>query len=146
MIQSILLIKTDGGARGNPGPAATGIYIADNNSKKKIHSFGKYIGETTNNVAEYMAVVQALTWVKENISVLRRQYTSILLISDSNLLVNQVKGLFKIKNARLGKLVFKIKTLEQSISLIINYKHVKREFNTEPDAILNNILISKNTG
>ena len=141
-----LLIKTDGGARGNPGPAAAGVYIIDLQTGQKIAAFGKYLGETTNNVAEYQAVVLALQWVKENVHVLINKYTYVQFVSDSSLLVNQLAGLFKIKNTRLKELVFKVKTLEAAIPLPIGYKHINRENNIEPDRLVNNVLIKNNTG
>ncbi len=60
-----LIVYTDGGARGNPGPAAIGIYITDEEGNSVLR-FGKRIGETTNNTAEYQAVIEALKWIKDN--------------------------------------------------------------------------------
>ena len=139
----ILFIKTDGGARGNPGPAAVGVYIYHAGTRKPVARFGKYIGEATNNVAEYTAVVEALGWVKKNLSVLTNKYTLIQVICDSKLVVNQLSGLYKIKNSRLAKLVLEIKTLELAIGIPVSYRYVRREENQEPDTILNNILINK---
>ena len=135
-----LIVKTDGGARGNPGPAAIGVFITDAVSKKRISSFGKYIGRATNNVAEYRAVLEALKFLMKNQSVLTNKYTSILIVSDSKLLVNQLQGIYKVKKAHLQKLCFQIKTLELQIKAPISYKHVARELNKEPDMILNQAL------
>ena len=65
MTNNTLNVFTDGGARGNPGPSAIGVYITDGN-KKEIAGFGKKIGIATNNVAEYKAVLEALSWIIEN--------------------------------------------------------------------------------
>ena len=95
-----IIVYTDGGARGNPGPAAIGVYIIDQDGKQVI-KFGKKIGETTNNVAEYKAVYNALDWIKNN---LKNNIRNINFLLDSKLVVNQLNGIFKIKNKNLGRL------------------------------------------
>ena len=91
-----IIVYTDGGARGNPGPAAIGVYIIDQDGNRVV-KFGKKIGETTNNVAEYKAVYNALDWIKNN---LKNNIRNINFLLDSKLVVNQLNGIFKIKKDR----------------------------------------------
>ncbi|RJR25573.1 reverse transcriptase-like protein [Candidatus Microgenomates bacterium] len=130
-------IKTDGGARGNPGPAAIGIFIKDSEGHELLKK-GEKIGETTNNVAEYLAVVKALEWLKENIE--KRSLGKIFFDLDSSLVVNQLNGIFKIKEAHLRELVLKIKTLENEVGGNIFYRHIPREENRAADALVNSAL------
>lgn len=128
------IIHTDGGSRGNPGPAAIGVVIEKN--LEEIAGYGKTIGETTNNVAEYTAVVDALTWMKEH----GQERGEINFFLDSLLVVNQLNGLFKIKDARLRTFVMVIRQLEQEVGGVITYKAVPREQNTRADFFVNKAL------
>jgi ribonuclease HI len=138
-----VIIYTDGGARGNPGPAASGTYIIDNNNKV-LAKIGKYLGETTNNVAEYTAIVEGLLWVKDNKG--KMDIKKIIFFMDSQLVCSQLTGVYKIKNEKLREINFKIKILEQEIKLPIFYNHIPREQNKNADFIVNltldNILIN----
>jgi len=127
-----LIIHTDGGARGNPGPAAIGVVIEENG--KEIAGFGKTIGETTNNVAEYTAVIEALQKIK------KIHHTEIIFYLDSTLVVNQLNGIFKIKDARLRELFTKIKILEQEVGGEIHYVSIPREQNRRADYLVNRAL------
>lgn len=127
-----LIINTDGGARGNPGPAAIGVVIKDE-SGKLIDSFGKYLGEQTNNFAEYSGVIFALE------KAIELKANEIKFNLDSELVVKQLKGEYKVKNAELAKLYLKIHNLSQNLKKI-EYKHVYREANQEADALVNQIL------
>ncbi len=135
-----LLVYTDGGARGNPGPAAIGVAVfRENQTTEKIHSFGKTIGYATNNVAEYQAVVEALKWLLQN----RNQFSEKVAINfflDSNLVVNQLKGNFKIKNANLINLFYTVKELEKQLLAVIDYKLIPREDNLTADFLVNQAL------
>jgi len=133
-----LHIYTDGGARGNPGPAAVGIYVSDKNNKK-IAGFGRTIGAATNNVAEYKAVIVALDWVIENAKDLSKDI-KIYFFMDSKLVCSQIIGLFKVKNADLRALLFEVRDREAQISLSIYYKHIPREQNAKADAFVNEAL------
>lgn len=132
-----LIIHTDGGARGNPGPAAVGVVIEGNG--KTIAAFGKRIGEATNNVAEYTAVIEALMYL-----VNRGQGTgdrkTIDFYLDSTLVVNQLNGLFKIKHPQLRELLLKVRELEGNVGGVIRYHTVPREQNTKADALVNETL------
>jgi len=128
-------IYTDGGSSGNPGPVAIGYVIFFDT--KKIFSFGKKIGTGTNNFAEYSALIAAL----EKITDLIKQsvglaFSKIIVCSDSSLVVNQVNGLYKIKNPKIKDYVQKVKKLEQNISIPIYYKHIPREENQLADSLV----------
>lgn len=139
-MKKTLVVKTDGGARGNPGPAAIGVFIKDKSTNKILYEEGKYIGSATNNVAEYTAVIEALAWLIKNKKILEPNYDRVELMSDSALIVNQLNGLYKIKNANLQMLSLKVKTLEMQLFAPIKYFHIRREHNTQPDKILNKAL------
>lgn len=127
-------VQTDGGSRGNPGPAGIGIYIKDD-KKNVLLKKGERIGETTNNVAEYLAVVRALEWFRENVS--QENLENIYFKVDSSLVVNQLNGLFKIKEPHLKELVLKIKILEQEIGGNIYYEYIPRGENSVADSLVN---------
>ena len=131
----IYSIHTDGGARGNPGPAAIGVVITDATGTT-IQDFGKRIGETTNNVAEYTAVVEALTAVKK----LAGESPVIHLYLDSTLVVNQLNGIFKIKDATLRALATDVRILQEEVGGAITYTAVPREQNTRADLMVNRAL------
>lgn len=125
---------TDGGARGNPGPAAIGVVIK-NHKGDVIQKTGKYIGESTNNDAEYKALLDGVTSLKE------MGATKVKCYLDSELVVKQMNGLYKVKNQNIKTLWSKIKIIEKSFEEI-SYHHVKREKNMEADSIVNEVLDS----
>lgn len=129
-----VVIHTDGGSRGNPGPAAIGVVIERGNNV--ISEFGKPIGETTNNVAEYTAVIEALTYVLEN----NMLFDRINFYLDSMLIVNQINGVFKVKQMHLFDLLMKVRHLEQQIKKSITYTFVPREQNSRADFFVNRAL------
>ncbi len=133
-----LNIFTDGGARGNPGPSAVGVYIADENNKK-ITGFGKAIGVATNNVAEYRAVIEAFDWIIENKKLLLEN-AKINFFLDSKLVCSQIIGLFKVKNRALKDLLLDVRDREGQINLPIFYRHIPREQNVKADAFVNEAL------
>lgn len=109
-----LKIFTDGGARGNPGPAAAGFLIKDEKGKTLIEK-GEYLGEATNNVAEYQGAIKALEWLVANQEVIAgRERIDFFL--DSQLVVNQLNGIFKVKNAGLRSLMVEVRQLEGEIT------------------------------
>ncbi len=132
-------IFTDGGSRGNPGPSAIGVFIQGEDGAE-IASFGKRIGNATNNVAEYQAAVAALQWLFENQNSLSASKVNFYL--DSNLVCSQINGVFKIKNATLREYLFKIRQLESEIKLDIYYSHIPREENYRADRLVNLALDS----
>lgn len=129
-----LIIYTDGASRGNPGNAAYGFTVSDKKGKL-IYQEGRYIGFSTNNVAEYTGVLRALTYVERNIS----ETSLVEVFADSRLIVEQLSGNFKIKNVSLKKIYQQIKNLEKGIG-IITYTHIYREKNQKADELANQAL------
>lgn len=123
-------IHTDGGARGNPGPAGIGAVIDFDGQHL---NFKEYIGEATNNVAEYKAVILAL----ENAKELGAEEIDLFL--DSELVQQQLSGIYKVKNPDLGKLFVKVWNLQQNFKKV-KYVHVRREDNKEADKLVNEVL------
>jgi ribonuclease HI len=122
-------IFTDGGARGNPGPAGIGVVIQDAHGKT-IAAFGEYIGETTNNQAEYRAMIAAL----ERAKVLGA--TEVECHADSELLVKQLNRQYKVKSAGLAPLFVRVWNFAQAFTRC-TFHHVRRERNKEADALVN---------
>lgn len=127
-----LLLYSDGGSRNNPGPAATG-WLLKNKEGEPLKKGGRFLGQATNNEAEYQALIEGL---KEALNFEPESLTCFL---DSSLVVNQLNGTFKIKEARLKDLVFKVKSLEKNFEEV-HYQYVPREQNKEADEIVNQIL------
>ena len=132
-----LNIFTDGGSRGNPGPSAIGVVIKDLQGKT-LHQFGSIIPNGTNNVAEYQGVIFALKYL---ISI-QASPSSIDFFLDSSLAVNQLNGLWKVKDSNLRMLVIKVRELEGKLETKIKYHAIPREKNSEADALLNIALDS----
>ncbi len=128
----ILTIFTDGGSRGNPGPAATGIVIK-NESGQVVAAYGEYLGTQTNNYAEYSAIISALKKAKE------LGATEVNCLADSKLVIEQLSGHWKVKEPTIQKLFLEAwNGLHQFKKYTL--KHVMREKNTEADAEVNKIL------
>lgn len=125
-------IYTDGGARGNPGPAASAFVVYE--EEKEIFKQGDYLGETTNNVAEYTAVAKALEFLTT-----QRDITEVDVLLDSLLVKEQLVGKYKIKNENMRYFASKIKDLEKNFSTV-SYTHIKREGNKVADALVNTTL------
>jgi len=128
-MNKIVKIFTDGGARGNPGPAAIGIVIKDENDKiLKTHA--ETIGTATNNQAEYKALIKGLELVKEF------KPNEVLCYLDSELLVKQMKQEYRVKDQNLQPLFVKVWNLAVNLGKV-KYHHIRREFNEEADELLN---------
>ncbi|MBI5222687.1 MAG: ribonuclease HI family protein [Candidatus Magasanikbacteria bacterium] len=127
-----LIIYTDGGARDNPGPAATGIVIKDTKGKK-ILSYGEYLGEQTNNYAEYAALISGLKKAKE------LGATEVECILDSELITKQMRLEYKVKEPMLQKLFIQAYNAAAQFKKV-TYRHTLRAGNTEADAEVNKIL------
>ena len=134
-----VIIYTDGGARGNPGPAAIGFVVYDS-QKKPLTKGSHFIGEATNNVAEYSGVIYALKWLIKNKPAALKGINFFL---DSLLVVNQLNGLYKIKNAKLRNLAIEIRSLENTIGGNVLYRFVPREENKVADSLVNQALDQK---
>jgi ribonuclease HI len=130
-----LQVFTDGGSRGNPGPAACGVAVYENinGQLKLIDSFSKFLGVTTNNQAEYQGVILAL----EKLTPHKDSELSFFL--DSLLVVQQLKQEYKVKDKELGKLFLQTWNLLSSYKKV-SFKHVPREKNKEADRLVNEEL------
>lgn len=122
-------LHTDGGARGNPGPAGIGAVLFDPDGNV-IGELARGIGSATNNVAEYTALVEGLELA------LRKGVTKLEVFMDSQLVVSQVKGEWKIKNERLRSLAAKAQSLLSKFDSA-TLSHVRREQNSDADKLAN---------
>jgi ribonuclease HI len=132
-----IIIHTDGGSRGNPGPAAC-AFVAEENGLE-IFKSSKYLGNTTNNVAEYRAVILALEWLVDKSS-LTVSGSLVTFFLDSELVVKQINGLYKVKDENLRNLFFEALTLMKKFKGSINFKHIPREKNKIADLLVNQEL------
>jgi ribonuclease HI len=127
-----LVAHSDGGARGNPGPAGYGVVIKDE-SGKKVAGLSEYLGHQTNNFAEYQGLIAALEYA------LQHGPKALKLISDSELLVRQIKGIYKVKNAVLQDLHGRAKELIAQLDWF-SIGHALREHNQEADHLANEAM------
>lgn len=130
-----VIVYCDGGSRGNPGRAAAAFVITKGG--RAIKSGSRFLGVSTNNVAEYSAVIIALEWLKKNPAILLPEVTFVL---DSELVVRQLTGLYKVKNKKLQSLFIVIKNIEKKLFAKVNYVSVKREKNILADTLVNQEL------
>lgn len=128
----MLKIFCDGGARGNPGPAAYGFIVKDKN--QTVKEGRGYIGIATNNFAEYTALIEALKWLNRDY-----QERDLNFYLDSQLVVSQVNGRFKVKSAKIRELLIKVREQEPSFGQI-TYTYVPRDQNKEADRLVNEAL------
>ena len=128
-----VIIYTDGGARGNPGPAGIGAVIFDEHEKEILEEHKKYIGKTTNNQAEYQAVVLALE------KAIEMKVEEVELRLDSELVCKQLKGEYKLKNPDFQSHFIKIHNYKQKLKKI-EFVHVRRELNKEADRLVNEAI------
>ena len=128
-----LFVYSDGGARGNPGPAAIGIVILDENNHK-IAEHKEYLGIKTNNQAEYLAIITAL-------EIVSKYSKKVHFYSDSELMIKQLLGEYKIRNPVLQSLFKIVEEKEKSLEEV-SYAHVRREneFIQEADKLVNEAL------
>ena len=132
----MITIHTDGGSRGNPGPAAVGAVI---NIGKEIKKYGQCIGEKTNNEAEYAALIFALKKTKQLIGKAKAKNAELVCYADSELMVKQLNGLYKLKDKSVQKNFIEIWNLKLDFAKV-SFEHVKREKNKEADALVNEAL------
>lgn len=136
-MKSKITIHTDGGARGNPGPAAIGVVIGGDFLGKK--EFGEYIGETTNNEAEYRAVIFALKKIKSLIGSDKCHESLIEFMLDSELVVKQLNKEYKLKDKNIQNFFIEIWNLTFDFSRV-SFRYIPREENVEADRIVNQVL------
>ena len=130
-----IIVHTDGGSRGNPGPAALGVVIKDRQGRL-IKSYGKYLGAATNNEAEYGAVVSALQKIKALFGREKIKDMRVEMRMDSQLVCRQLAGQYKIEEERLFPHFIKIWNLKMDFGEVL-FSHVPREQNREADAEVN---------
>lgn len=124
-----LILYTDGAARGNPGPAGIGALLVDEEGRT-VATLAEGLGHATNNQAEYRAVIEGLRLAKEHGA------SRVLVRSDSKLLVEQLKGAWKVKHAGLKPLHAQARAAARAFDRV-DYEHVRREENVEADALAN---------
>jgi ribonuclease HI len=132
-----LTAYSDGGARGNPGPAGYGVVIQDE-SGRKVAALSEYLGHQTNNFAEYQGLIAALEYA------IQHGHKALKVVSDSELLVRQIKGIYKVKNATLQDLHGRARQLIAKLDWF-SIGHVLRGKNQEADALAN-AAMDKGTG
>lgn len=134
-----IFVFSDGGSRGNPGPAAIGCLIEKDS--KKISEISKYIGEATNNQAEYSAVIEALKYLHENKENLDFENVEVFL--DSQLVVEQLNLRYKLKNEKLVPLFWEIRDLVMKLGAGVTFKYIPRIQNAKADKLVNKALDSQ---
>lgn len=127
-----LTTHTDGGARGNPGPAATGIVIT-NEKGETLAAYGEYLGTQTNNFAEYSALLSALKTARS------LGATEVDCVLDSELIVKQMQGVYKVKEPTLQKLFVQVYNAAAGFKKV-SYRHTPRANNAAADAQVNKVL------
>ena len=138
--ESRLIIYTDGGSRGNPGPSAIGAVVGDpSTSSGRVKYYSEKIENTTNNVAEYKAIVFALKKAKHLLGGKKAEETEIELRSDSELIVSQLNGNYKIKEDGLKPFFIDVWNLKQDFKSV-SFKLIPREKNKEADKLVNQTL------
>lgn len=125
----MLTVYCDGGSRNNPGHAAYGFVVKSEGQVLK--SEGGYIGIATNNVAEYTALVKALEWLEKE-----HKGQDLDVYMDSNLVVSQLNGIFKVKNGELREMIVKIRELTPSFKEV-KFNYIPRVQNKEADKMVN---------
>jgi ribonuclease HI len=127
-----LIAHSDGGARGNPGPAGYGVVIQDQTGRR-VAALSEYLGHQTNNFAEYQGLIAALEYAVNNGN------KALKVVSDSELLVRQIKGIYKVKNATLQELHARAKELISQLDWF-SIDHALREHNQEADDLANRAM------
>ncbi len=127
-------IYCDGGARGNPGPAAYSFIVVEN--EKVVYKKSRFLGRRTNNFAEYSGVLAALEWLIKKPAGL----DNVSIFLDSQLAVKQLNGEYKVKSNNLKPLITKIKLLESNIDTKINFYFLPRDKNKLADFLVNKTL------
>lgn len=137
MSKKFLKIYCDGGARGNPGPAAA-AFVALRDGESVLFKNARYLGTKTNNEAEYSAVILALKWLSENPGYASEDIIHFYL--DSELVTKQLSGNFKIKSKNLAKLFFVVRSLEKKLLAKTKYNYIPRVKNRLSDYMVNKAL------
>ncbi len=132
-----LTVYTDGASRGNPGKSGAGILITFENNKKTI-SLKQYLGILTNNEAEYKALIIALEYITKLTDTHR--IFNILFLLDSQLLVNQINGVYSVKSPNIIPLYSQAKKLIENLNAVWEFRHIPRTLNREADKLANSAI------
>lgn len=138
-----IIVYTDGGSRGNPGPAGVGVVIC-NEKGQQIKGYSKDIGIKTNNEAEYEAVIFALQKIKQLFGKEKTKDFEIEMRMDSQLIARQLKGEYKVEEEKLFPLFIKIWNLRMNFGKI-SFIEIPREKNREADRLANEAMDKKET-
>jgi ribonuclease HI len=128
-----LIIRTDGGSRGNPGPAGIGVVLENAATNEVVETHAEFLGSTTNNQAEYKAVILGL----QRAVLLGAKEVEV--VADSELLIKQARGEYRVKNPDLALRFAELKALERQLPRV-SYRHVRREYNKVADALANQAM------
>ncbi len=135
-----LIVYIDGGAHGNPGPAGAGVVLRAGDDGAVLHEGGIFIGRATNNVAEYRGLLAGLSAAR------RLNASEVEIVSDSQLLVRQMTGEYRVKNAALRSLFERARRLVADFDKY-SFRHVRREENTRADELANQAInLRENVG
>jgi ribonuclease HI len=132
-------LYADGGSRGNPGPAGSGAVVFDSMGKRVVE-VADFLGVETNNVAEYEAVLRGLRRLKETYPDGHFNHIPVLVRLDSKLIVEQMKGAYKVKHPNLIPRYLELRNLIARSFPLITFEHVRREFNKDADALANEAM------
>lgn len=137
-----IIIYTDGGSRGNPGPAAIGV-VYTSEKGEVIKRYSETLGVKTNNEAEYTGIIMALKKFKSLFGKELAKKTELEIRSDSELIVNQLNGEYKLVNEKIIPLFVQVWNLKTEF-LKVKFKHIPREKNKEADRLVNEALDAEN--
>jgi ribonuclease HI len=133
-------VFTDGGSRGNPGISGFGVVIYDE-QRHIIDQISKFVGVKTNNEAEYLAFIESLYWIESHLQSLN--ITEIEFYSDSQLLIRQIQGLYKVKAPNIKPLHSTVMSMLAKINLPCHYNDILRESNGLADELANQAMDQK---
>lgn len=136
---SDFITYTDGGARGNPGPAGAGVVVQDGHGETLVE-LAKPLGQMTNNQAEYWGLVFALERVQELVAERELKVPSVICYLDSELIVHQMNGLYKVKNEGLRPLYGRARELVLTLGGNIKFSHIPRRQNKRADELSNDAM------
>jgi ribonuclease HI len=139
-------VYTDGGSRGNPGPSGFGVVIMeaglDGKPSRTIAKLSKYIGVGTNNEAEYYALIEAIYWLRDNREI--HQITNVIFYADSQLMVRQLQGKYKVKAENIRPLFTTATAILQDLKVEYKFSDIPREQNSIADQLANEAMDRKN--
>jgi ribonuclease HI len=136
-----IIMRTDGGSRGNPGPSAIGGVLEIGSRKVE---FSQYIGKATNNEAEYQALIFGLKKMKQELGKSKSKNSEVSCLLDSELVVKQLNHEYKLKDERIQKFFIEIWNLSLEFKRV-SFRHVRREMNRQADALVNQALDRENS-